>query len=289
MNPRPRLFITGASGTLGGPLSAQAAAAGWDVIAGYLSHPQRIRAGLPYRLDLRDAAQVRASVLALQPDVIIHTAVTERSGPDYAETIRLAARSVAGAARAATARLIALSTDLVFDGTLPVYDETALARPAPGNAYGRAKLDAERTILTLYPAALIVRTSLIYDFDPANAQLAWMLRAIAQGERVRLYTDQIRCPIWVWTLASALLELTDSSAAGLLHVVGPEPVSRYTLGCALLEAVGRDPAAHVIPAAAPSNVPRRLVLSTNRARAILRATPLLSLADARAWWEARRA
>jgi dTDP-4-dehydrorhamnose reductase len=90
----------------------------------------------------------------------------------------------------------------------------------------------------LYPAALIVRTSLIYDFDPANAQPAWMIRAIERGDPVTLYTDQYRCPTWVHTLADALLELAEMDNSGLLHVAGPDLISRYDLGVALLDALG---------------------------------------------------
>lgn len=287
MRRERRVFITGASGTLGGPLSALAASAGWDVYAGYFQHASGIRAGLPVQLDLRDHVRVEEIVTGLQPDVIIHAAVTERSGPGYAEAIHLAAQSITEAARSTDARLLALSTDLVFDGTLPLYDEDTPPRPALDSVYGQAKADAERLIGLLDPAALIVRTSLIYDFDPANAQVAWMLRAIAQGQPVQLYTDQIRCPIWAENLAHVLLELAETDLSGLLHVVGPEPLSRYDLGCALLEAVGHDPAAHVVPAPAPAHQPRRLVLSTARAQAALKVTRLLSLAEARAVQQSR--
>ena len=132
----------------------------------------------------------------------------------------------------------------------------------------------------LYPAALIVRTSLIYDFDRENAQVAWMLRAIERGEPVRLYTDQTRCPIWAFNLADALLELVDSPAAGLLHIVGPDLVSRHDLGVALLAALGIDPAQHVIPTVAPDHQVKRLYLSVERARSLLRKTRLLSITEA---------
>lgn len=280
-----RLLITGASGTLGGPLSEQAASAGWDVYSGYLHHPDAVRAGKPVQLDLRDRDCVRATFLALHPDVIIHAAVTERSGPGYDEAIRLAARSIAEVVRELGARLVALSTDLVFDGMLPFYTEETPPRPALASVYGQAKRDAEQTIALADPAALIVRTSLIYDFDPSNAQVAWMLRAIERGEPVRLFTDQIRCPIWAPNLARVLLELAESELSDVIHAVGPQPLSRYDLGCALLDALGVDPAAHVVPASAPDHLPRRLVLSTERLEAALRHTTLLTLEQARAVWE----
>ncbi|RPJ02959.1 MAG: NAD-dependent epimerase/dehydratase family protein [Chloroflexi bacterium] len=276
-----RLLVLGASGTLGGPLTQRAAALGWDVSSTYFTRPERIRAGMPVLLDVRDRAAVHEVIETVRPDAIIHAAVTERSGPGYDETIRLAGRHVAEAAAARAIRLISLSTDLVFDGSLPCYTEESDPRPAAVNhVYGGAKLDAERDTLALYPAALVVRTSLIYDFDRENAQVAWMLRAIERGEPVRLFTDQMRCPIWAINLADALLELVDRPAAGLLHIVGPELVSRHDLGVALLAALGIDPAQHVIATTAPDHQVKRLYLSVERARSLLQKTRLLTVAEA---------
>jgi dTDP-4-dehydrorhamnose reductase len=250
-----------------------------------------VQAGLPVQLDLRDAAALRDLVCSVQPDAIIHAAVTERSGDDHADTIRAAAEHVAAVAASALPQplpLVALSTDLVFDGTAALYTEDSPLAPCANNPYAVAKADMERIIRANAPHALIVRTSLIYDFDAANAQVAWMLRAIERGERLRLYTDQVRCPIWVWNLADALLELVDRGASEtlpeVLHVVGPEPVSRYDLGVALLAAQGYDAVRHVDATPAPDSAPKVLHLSTRRAQSTLRNTPLLTLAAARARW-----
>ncbi|MBI5957245.1 MAG: sugar nucleotide-binding protein, partial [Chloroflexi bacterium] len=185
MNREDRsLLILGGSGTLGGPLCALALSRGWRVVATYLTHPDRVRAGQPVQLDLRDQTALRHVVQTFQPAAIIHAAVTERSGPGYEDAIRQGARHVAQVAAEQQTRLITLSTDLVFDGSEPLYTEATPPRPAILSPYGQAKADAERDSLEIYPAALVVRTSLIYDFDPLNAQVAWMLRAIDGGSTI---------------------------------------------------------------------------------------------------------
>jgi dTDP-4-dehydrorhamnose reductase len=273
------LLVTGASGTLGGPLTERAAASGWDVMAAFFSRVDRIRAGTPLQVDLRDREAVRDLIRQYKPDVIIHAAVTERSGPGFEEAIRLSGRHLAACAVENGIRLIALSTDLVFDGTEPIYTEASIPRPM--SSYGRAKMEAERDILAIYPAALIVRTSLIYDFDPQNAQVGWMLKTIQQGEALRLFTDQIRCPIWVFNLADALLELAEKDSTGILNLVGPEALSRYDLGAALLSALGIE--SPIIGTSAPDTMPKRLVLSIERAQKILK-TSLLPIDQAITLW-----
>ena len=67
-------------------------------------------------------------------------------------------RAVAAAAVAAGARLVHLSSDLVFPGTgtRPLTEDD---EPRPVTPYGASKLEAERLCP---PEALLVRTSLIY-------------------------------------------------------------------------------------------------------------------------------
>jgi len=280
------VLVLGGSGTLGGPLTVQAEARGCQVVATYLSSPDRVRAGLPVQLDLRDRDALCDVVQTFEPDVIIHAAITERSGGAYDAAIRLSGQHVAEVAADHDARLIALSTDLVFDGAGTIYTEQSPPHPAPANVrYGGAKIDYEQALVAIYPGALIVRTSLIYDFDPANAQVAWMVNAIARGDPITLYTDQFRCPIWARNLADGLLELAETDVSGLLHVVGPDLLSRHDLGVALLDALGYDAADHVRPIPQPDGQARSLHLSIERAQALLTHTPLLTVAQARVVWE----
>jgi len=161
-----KLLVTGASGTLGGPLTERATACGWEVWSAYFSRPDRIRAGHPIQIDLRDLDALRQVVDEIQPDAMIHCAITERSQGDYDTAIRLAGRHMAEVAAETGIRLVAMSTDLVFDGTLDVYTEDTPPKPSANSRYGEAKADAERAIRDTAPEAAIVRTSLIYDFDP---------------------------------------------------------------------------------------------------------------------------
>ena len=132
---------------------------------------------------------------------------TGGSGGGCGGGIRLSGGHLAPAAAATGARLVALSTDLVFEGSQAFYTEDSPPQPAANSPYGQAKLDAERALASICPDALIVRTSRIYGFEPGNAQVAWMLATLERGETLRLYTDQIRCPIWAVNLADCLVDL----------------------------------------------------------------------------------
>jgi dTDP-4-dehydrorhamnose reductase len=279
-----RLLITGGSGDLGRPLSALAAQ-GWDTTVTYYRNPQ-IGGGAPVQLDLRDRDATLALVRETAPAVIIHTATSDRS-EDMAAANRAAAQNILDAARAVGARLLAMSTDMVFDGTMSPYDE--YAPPAPKSPYGRVKAQNEE-LFQAYPHSLIVRTSLIYDFDSSNRQITWMQDKIERGEPVGLFVDEVRQPIWVWNMAEALLELARSDRTGILNVAGPVPLDRWRYGIALLRALGYDPAQVAVPVRAAEVAPGRppnCTLKLDRAREAL-ATPLLDMSSALEAYQARK-
>lgn len=272
-----RLLITGASGDLGRPLSTLAAQR-WQTTGTYFSRA-RIGGGNAVRLDLRERSAVLTLVEDLRPDVIIHAAASDRS-EDMVTTNLAASRHIAEAAQAIGCRLIALSTDMVFDGRNPPYREED--PPTPLSPYGKVKAANEQFFRARGGNCLIVRTSLIYDLAPENRQVRWMQETIASGQRVKLFVDEIRQPIWAWNLAEILLELAESDQKGLLNVAGPQAMSRWEYGCTLLRALGYSPHEVAIAVRAADVAPQRprdLTLCLDKARAILK-TPLLPLDEA---------
>jgi dTDP-4-dehydrorhamnose reductase len=204
------LLITGGAGYLGSELRRQAPDA--------LSTWHRIRVDDGAQLDVRDAEATMRCFLKHGPDVVIHTAYVMGD----ADTIVRGSHNVALAAHRVGARLIHLSTDLVFDGEhgAPYTEDD---EPRPVMAYGQAKLEAEQLAARAHPDALIVRTSLLLG-PPDGPQ-----EALARRNDVQFFSDEIRTPIRVRDLATALLELAQLDVGGILHVAGPEALSRVEL------------------------------------------------------------
>ena len=269
------LLITGGAGYLGQHLVSRAT--DWQTHATYFHTPPP--AGLQatwHHCDLRDGGRVNELITSLHPDVIIHTACSNRSVEEI-EAIVPAAQNLVQGLRASPCQLIHLSSDLIFDGEKAPYDEESLPRPI--SDYGRAKTEAEHIISALWPQALIVRTSLMYGMDPVDHQSGWLLEGLKKGQTVRLFTDEIRCPIWINTLTECLLELTGISLSGVLNIAGPEPLTRWEFGLGILALHNRTPNEKIAPstsAEAGLIRPRDLTLNIEKAKNILR-TPLLPL------------
>jgi dTDP-4-dehydrorhamnose reductase len=183
------------------------------------------------RLDVRDPAAVVRAVGG--HEAVVHTAYAQ----DDASVIVEGSAMVADACAAAGARLVHVSTDVVFDGALGrAYREDDV--PAPITDYGRAKLAAEREVLARCPDALVVRTSLIYGgpaLEPSRQE------EMALSSETSFFTDELRSPVAVRDLAAALLELIGLDIGGVLHVAGADSVSRYEFARLVVAARGGDP------------------------------------------------
>ena len=230
------LLVIGGSGLLGLRLTRQARLAGHSVVASFHASVPPATDVDWRKLDIRRSDDVTALALSVRPDAIINAAYQKS---DW-ETTADGAANVALAAVAAGARLVHVSSDAVFSGTAPSYDETR--QPDPVTPYGAAKAAAETAVKGIAPAAIIARTSLIIgDGDSPPERL---VHALASGAAAGvLFTDEVRCPVHVIDLASALLELTASPHAGVCHVAGSDAVSRYELGLLIAVRDGLDPAA----------------------------------------------
>ena len=256
-----KILVTGGAGYLGSEVCRQAVAAGHDVIALRLhAEPPHGRA---VRLDLRDDDHVQRTFLKHGPGLVVHTAYRQADEALEGDVVR-ATRNVALAAHRTGARLVHLSTDLVFDGEKgSPYAEDDDCRPV--SPYGVAKLRAEELARALHPQAIVVRTSLLYGKPEPGPQERLALSDAA------FYVDEIRCPTVAGDLAAALLELgTGDAPPGLLHVAGSEAVSRYELARLLRGAHGGDPET-VRSATSPRlGRARDVSLDTSRAAALLR-------------------
>jgi dTDP-4-dehydrorhamnose reductase len=267
-----RLLVTGASGTLGAYLLRELRAGGAAVTAWGGARGGELF-GVPLRpVDLADADAVAAAFREARPDALLHAAALARVAdchrdPGLAWRVNVVgSATLTWLAAAAGARLVLVSTDMVFDGESPPYREEDLA--APVSAYGRSKVAAEAVVLAA-PRAAVARVSLLYGPSLAGRPSFFdeQVAALRGGRLVPLFVDEWRTPLALTTAARALTALARSDFTGLLHVGGPERLSRLEMGQRLAAFLGADPGplvpARRADAPAPEPRPRDLALDSS--------------------------
>jgi dTDP-4-dehydrorhamnose reductase len=178
-------------------------------------------------VDVCDPAAVDDLLARLRPQAVVHTAYRQAGEHAWETTVDGAANVAAACARLGL-RLVHVSTDVVFDGRAGrPYAEVDPVSPCTG--YGRAKAAAEEGVSAAYPGACIVRTSLVVGGDGSSRHERLALDVAVGRTQLAFFVDEIRCPIQVGDLAGALLELAEGELSGVLHVAGPDAVSRLEL------------------------------------------------------------
>jgi dTDP-4-dehydrorhamnose reductase len=284
-----RLLLTGASGQLGSYVLREIEKCGLDVAAWSGSRAGRLFGVELQPVDLADPDQMATAFRRAAPTVVIHAAAIAaiaecRRDPLRAERVNAAATTLlAELTEQARARLLLVSTDLVFDGEKGWYREQDL--PSPLSVYARTKAAAEAPVLAL-PSGIVLRMSLL--FGPSIVGRPYFfdaqVTALREGRPITLFSDEWRTPLSLATAARALLGVVRSDFHGLLHLGGPERMSRLEMGQRLavhLGADGRGIVAAVrdsVPAAEPR--PRDTSLDCSRWRGLFPNQPWPSWQEA---------
>jgi len=172
--------------------------------------------------DIADPIATLRFLNSESPSAVIHCAAyTNVDGcekdPDRAFRVNsIGCRSVASACTEIGARLVAVSTDFVFDGTksLPY---TELDPTNPQNVYGASKLAGEEAIREVCPRHQVVRTSWLFGVNGKSFP-GIMIDAARAGKDLRVVSDQHGTPTYTVDLATTTADLLDLPIFGTFHV-----------------------------------------------------------------------
>jgi dTDP-4-dehydrorhamnose reductase len=226
---KPLAWVTGANGLIGN----------YFVRTAPRSVPHwRVRALTREQFDLLDFDAVRREFQKDRPQLVVHCAAVPTIAGALADPV-LARRVNVGvtealAELAADIRFVFLSTDFVFDGRKGNYMETDAVNPI--NLYGETKVAAEKIVLK-NPRGLVIRTSINCGTSRSGARgfNEQLRQALRKEERMKLFTDEFRCPVFAGETARAAWELAEKECAGIFHVAGAEKLSRWQIGQLLIE------------------------------------------------------
>ncbi len=231
-----QVLVTGSAGFLGSELCAELLRRNHRPIAGW--HHRKPSTEPPIqeiRCDVISLADVTEAVG--RADAVIHAAYlpggcgTDRVNVD-------GSLLVAEQSALRGKRLIHISTDAVFAGRSQPYAEADPASPLPGYTYGEQKAAAETGVAAILASATIVRTSLMYGrrgISPIEQQL---IRGARSDPPMRHFADEFRRPVHVRDVAASVVALLGVDAPPMIHLAGPELLSRYEIALRLAPVLG---------------------------------------------------
>jgi len=279
-----KVAVTGANGLLGG--EAVALLGGRHEVLGLGRGPSRLPPGghAWAEVDLSDGRSAFEALRAFGARAVLHAgAMTDVDGcerdPERAWAVNVGgSEQVARACRALGARLVAISTDYVFDGEAGPYREEDL--PNPRGVYARTKRAGEEAALLLAPDRAVARVAVVYSGRPgAKATFATQIvEKLSRGEPVKAFSDQMVSPTLARNGAEMALELLlETGYQGVLHTSGATVLDRVEFARKVARRFGLE--GEIVPVRTaevklPAPRPLRGGLEVERARRILTTQPL---------------
>jgi dTDP-4-dehydrorhamnose reductase len=177
-------------------------------------------------------------------------------------------RNVAHGAAKAGARLFAISTDYVYDGTkaTPYVEDDPVA---PLSVYGASKLAGEREVLSAVPDAVILRTAWLYG--EGKNFVRTIIRLAGERSELRVVSDQVGSPTSAEDLARAIRAMLSTLASGVYHAVNAGSCSWHEFAVTILRLAGLDrPVVPISTAdlARPAKRPARSILDCSKLAAV---------------------
>ena len=231
-----KILITGGKGMLGRTLQRELGA-----------NNELVVADLP-EWDITDDAAFTSQTLAAKPDVIIHCAAMTKV--DDCEAKRELAfklneegtRNVALAAKAAGARLIAISTDYVFSGEPPrepwAWGEMDI--PRPRTVYGASKFAGEQMVQMIHPDdSVILRIAWLYGAGGPSFVHTMAKLGAQEGAPLKVVNDQHGNPTSTKVVADVIkFLLSHPEVSGIVHGTCEEQCTWYDLTVELFRLLG---------------------------------------------------
>ncbi|MCW3123439.1 MAG: family NAD(P)-dependent oxidoreductase [Flavipsychrobacter sp.] len=233
-----KVFISGASGLVGGNCLKHFTEQGWETVGSYFS----FKTDNTVFYDTLNADHAdNFDVRAFAPDVIVHCgALTHvdycetHEEESYEKTVQSTINLVE-LTKQCNAKMVFISTDYVFDGKHGPYKEDAPVNPI--SVYARHKLEAEELVLRELPDSLVLRVTNVYGNEVRGKNFVARIADQAinnQKMTLKLPYDQYASPANAWDIARVMFVLLRDGKKGVYNVASTDYLNRVELALRVL-------------------------------------------------------
>ena len=242
-----KILITGGSGMLGYYLNKEFSAK-HEILTLHNNSFGNCKEFNNAKVDLTNETEVQKIIKNFEPEIVVHSAAlsnpltASKSSRESVFKINVnATENLAKLSSDIGAKIIYLSTDLVYDGSKSgMLTEEAETKPV--SVYAETKLIGEEKIKAYSDSFLILRLSLQCEIkENSEIHYSRIYGSLKKGEEVKLFVDQYRTPHAAFESARIIRELTESKIKNeIINLGGKERLSRYAMIEILCEEAGFD-------------------------------------------------
>ena len=231
-----KILILGGSGLLGKKL-VEKASDSFEVISTFNNHKIEHSKSRTIRIKLPDEFfNLKSLIFNEKPNLIINTIAN--TNIDYCEQHKTETyllhvemnKQIFKLCEDIASKFIFISSDYVFDGKKGDYME--YDKTSPVNYYGETKAIAESIILQ-NPINTVLRSSLIYDWDPQVRFLNFVVDKLRKNENIQAYDDFLTAPIFLEDLVGSIIKAVEKNVSGIYNLAGPSCVTRMDFALAI--------------------------------------------------------
>lgn len=193
--------------------------------------------------DITDKQSVQNALSQHDYDTFLHLAAyTNVDGaekdPDLAHKINVVGtKNVVDEVQKRGKEFIYISTDFVFDGESPPYDEDST--PHPHGVYAKSKYEGEQVVKN---QAMIVRITYPYraNYDIKKDFVCAIRDLLTNGKTISAVSDGLITPTFVDDIAYGLKHLINNFSKETYHLIGTSSHSAYDAFVMIAEAFDLD-------------------------------------------------
>lgn len=246
-----KVFITGSTGLLGSTLLKNAPDY-IDLAASYNKNKLVPNVECKYyNMDITSSAMVFSAMADYSPDIVIHTAAI--ATPDYCDKHKEEAKNVniegtkyiIDACKKNGCKIVFITTNGVYDGENPPYDEDTL--PNPIDYYGFTKYEGEKMVQASGIEYIIIRLITMYGWNNPNERLnplTWLIEILGRNKiPVNMVTDMYNNFLSVESASQSIWKAIElKKFHETFNIAGKDCISRYDFSKKIAEVFRLDQA-----------------------------------------------
>ena len=239
-----KIFITGGFGLLGMNWAIQARHE-YDVFCGFHKNNVKLNNIKNIKINFDMIDEIVNFIQVNKIDIVINTialASIEECEiyPEKAINLNVnIAKNIASACEVCNVKLVHISTDHLFSGSLSYYDEQSKTEPL--NIYAKTKLQSEIKVLAEHSNSIIVRTNFFCWGTPYKSSFSdFVIDSLRESKSINCFDDVFYTPIISSELVKIVHKLIESEARGIFNVASDERISKYKFSLLIAECFNLD-------------------------------------------------